>query len=140
MPKFSYQCPACLYITSVVVPRRLDKVPLCASCGEPTQKLIGSPSVVIKGAAYRNNYYVAPTNSELGLPTEHELMKNALKDKNDFVDPNERDAKIDFDAEIRQQKNEVRRKAEKVKETNPQLYDAFRKAQERLKEKKKHGK
>jgi len=118
--------------------------PICRNadtqCGVETERVYAAPGIVIKGAAFKNNYDVPQSNAELGMPSEYELSREFTKPPEYFISAADLDLKKDFDAGKEAKKEAARVKAEKVKQTNPELYKNFRNAQDKARQKLKDKK
>lgn len=131
MPRFTFKCYEC----EVSYSHPNSTPPICEGCNIEMKRQYLAPKIVVKGASEKNGYYIPPSNADLGMPSEYELLKEATKPTDQFIDAAERDAKVDYEAEKALHKKKVAEKAEAVKQKNPELYAKFREAQDRLKRK-----
>ena len=78
-PVYERECKECGFFREAQIePIKADKSITCPECGEKKlRKVISKTSFIIKGANAKNNYYIPPTNEELGLPSERSLLKEA---------------------------------------------------------------
>ena len=77
MPQYEFLCDSCGYYEELKGTFDTPREMTCPACQmeKAFRKQISNVSFIIKGSSARNGYASVPTNEQIGLPPERELMK-----------------------------------------------------------------
>ena len=127
MPTFSFICKHDGLIKQLVVSVRPENV-TCDQCGNRMERLIANAnSVVIKGGSAANDYYVAPTNAELGMGSSLDQEREVIKSSEEFLSEEDRDIKKDYDREKKQVQEELQARVKHINSKYGNYMNTFNK-------------
>lgn len=141
MPVYQRQCRACDYLEDRTEKITAPKVRKCPKCGKRKfAKNITKVNFVIKGASFKNGYYMPVSNEEMGLPPERELMKKLesehalehLAFNSDFTEE-EKEQLTDIKKKENDEKRAKERRLKKLKEKHKEFSGKLDKAMKEAK-------
>lgn len=134
MAKFRYICKANPEHERVLKAYKKPSFAVkCKECDSDMQSKISGGSTIIKGAAESNNYYVPPSNADIGLESEYSILKKSTQKATEYLDSESREEKRDFDREKLKRAKERHRNIERLKKKNPEFYNKFQEGLSKIK-------
>jgi hypothetical protein len=130
MARFTFKC-GCGYET-IIESFGKPSTPICIMCDKDMERVINPAQTMLKGASSDNDFYVAPSNAELGLPSEYTNMKESTKSADAYLDSESKEEKRELDRAKAERARERERSAEKIKQKYPDFYNKFKAAEEKI--------
>ena len=139
MPQFTFVC--ILHDEDVTHTIEASSRPvgnvLCPQCSKPMQRMLGVPNVVMKGAQESNGFYVPESNAELGMPSALDMEKEALKKAEEYLSPEDRELKKDYDKDKAKAIAKLDERVRKIEQKYPGWTETYKKVlTKKVKEKK----